>query len=57
MKNFATIENLVKDGMVEEIGAREAGKVVGGGLIIVVCLGNNLTESAKVQMQDFHFVM
>ncbi len=58
MKHVEATESLVKDGMVEEIGASEAKEVVGGSLIIVVCLkGGAVEDSAKVSMQDFHFVM
>ena len=38
MKSFEATESLVKDGMLEEIGAREAQDVVGGALVIVVCI-------------------
>ena len=60
MKSFEMIDSLVMDGMLEGIGAGEASRVVGGSLIIVVCIvpkDQLPAESAKVNMQDFHFVM
>lgn len=58
MQNFEATRDLVKSGLVDEIGAGEAKQVVGG-LIIVVCLKDAppLADTAKVTMQDFHFVM
>ncbi len=41
------------DGMTEMTEA-EAKQVVGGGLLINRCMWD---DAAKVQMQDFHFVM
>lgn len=41
------------DGMTEMTEA-EAKEIVGGGLILTVLLNG---DAAKVQMQDFHFVM
>ena len=45
------------DGMTE-MTEKDASEVVGGSLIIVVCLkGTAGNDAAKVSMQDFHFVM
>ena len=57
MKSFLKIEGLVEAGLLEEFDAQQAHDVVGGSLIIVVCLAKSgaPAEAGKVQMQDFHF--